>query len=108
MIRFREDGKTNCMTEQGTKIMVPDKVARLIAKDGVYDPFLPDQAEEIAKSKTSDKQVPAADPVRGIPPANAEGSARPSVESGLHANYVAPADLPPMQATAGYVAPKQG
>lgn len=35
-----EDGRCNCITEQGTKYVTPLKVCRKIAANGVYDPFL--------------------------------------------------------------------
>jgi zona occludens toxin len=101
-----EDGHTNCITEQGTKLNVPDKVARLIARDGVYDPFLPDQADQIAKEKKSATTQPAIRDADRPPIEDQSGLSSIARDSGLHASYLAPSYQQPLGATSGYVGPK--
>jgi len=61
-----EDGRTFCRTEQGTAYKVDPKQARIIAAEGVYNPFLSPDAPGREKAAPAPAVEPQArlEPVR--------------------------------------------
>lgn len=85
-----EDGATHCVSEQGTTVEVPAAIARIMARDGVYNPYVSpdDRAEERRRDL----------PARDQPQAPAQADAAPIVAgaSELHrARATASAYEPP-------------
>lgn len=73
-----DDGRTECITEQGTHVEVPVATARLIASQGVYNPFLPPLgSESVREAPAPDAGKPQAlPPVQGLPDQMPEQSGR--------------------------------
>lgn len=49
-----EDGSTHCVSEQGTTVDVPVDVARRMARDGAYNPFLAPSDAQISRTVAGD------------------------------------------------------
>lgn len=71
-----EDGRCNCVTEQGTRYEVPLPTCRAIVRDGLYNPFAgqpSDQQPERRDSSTRPDQPPTAAPGGSASPPTVAG-----------------------------------
>lgn len=102
-----EDGKTNCITEQGTRLNVPAVTARLIAMNGVYNPFLPPErnVDEVRGSRRGQSVEPQARTEPGGLPDGPSLSVRRKERVTSHA-YIPPEEMDPLPDTGGYISAK--
>jgi hypothetical protein len=67
-----EDGRCDCMSEQGTKLEVKAAMCRLIVKNGLYNPFLDsddgDRSNERRRNDSPDSQSAKREKMANVAP----------------------------------------
>jgi hypothetical protein len=85
-----DDGRCSCLTEQGTRYVVQPKLCRVMAVDGVYNPFLP-PANRQQDTQQHREEPRAAVPSDGV----ASVAGEPVAAGGLHAGGISQSYTPP-------------
>jgi zona occludens toxin len=94
-----DDGRCSCLTEQGTRYAVDPKTCRLVAANGIYNPFAEPREEhadvrgvEQPAGRRTAASLPAGQPA--APPVVMAADAGVQRSSGLRVSYAPPTTLP--------------
>jgi zona occludens toxin len=100
-----EDGRCDCITEQGTKYAVPEKLCRTIVRDGSYNPTRkPHQERENASQSEAQKQERPQAPQSSQQGLSEQGGDKGNYPSGVgQPAYIPPQQQQPLSAEPGYV-----